>query len=73
MKKASEDVITAEPDLTRWDTVRHVTHLLLGLVLGWAGLMNRLLGMVIVERLVLRVLKPFLKLLIMVWERMGIS
>jgi hypothetical protein len=22
MKKASEDVITSEPDLTRWDTVR---------------------------------------------------
>jgi len=61
MKKASEDVITSEPDLTRWDTVR-ILHLLKG---SESELIDRSLEMVIVEKHVLLVLKRSSKLLIM--------
>jgi hypothetical protein len=66
MKKASEDVITSEPDLTRWDTVRFYHSFLEG-----TELMVRSWEMVIVEKPVLLVLKLSLRRLIMDWEKMG--
>ena len=68
MKKAAEDVITSEPDLTRWDTVSTIP----GVNFSRIRLtLTRLLEMEIVERLALLVLKPLLKLLVMGSEKMG--
>ena len=68
MKKAAEDVITSEPDLTRWDTVSTIPKVKLSRI---QLTLTRSSEMEIVERLALPVLKPLLKLLVMGSEKMG--